>query len=131
MVSFRSCDEALDEFKAVYFDKTGNKWSDRKDFRKRPNKFYPLELDFGDHDEETMKRISLNQQSTSSKLDRPIQSLIQLIFDVEKMKNIMVEFDIDLAKMPLGKLSENQLRKAFGVLNELTMVSINSFFVFA
>ena len=44
------------------------------------------------------------------------------------MKIAMIEFEIDLNKMPLGKLSSNQLRKAFGVLNELNDVNLISVF---
>lgn len=38
---------AIDSFKALYGEKTGNAWEDRKDFKKYPNKFYPLEIDYG------------------------------------------------------------------------------------
>ena len=47
-----------------------------------------------------------------------MQDLIYMIFDVETMKRTMVEFELDLTKMPLGKLSKKQLEKAFGILNE-------------
>ena len=38
---------ALMKFKDLYAEKTGNFWEDRKDFKKIPNKFYPLDIDFG------------------------------------------------------------------------------------
>lgn len=41
-----------------------------------------------------------------------------MLFDVESMKRAMVEFELDLTKMPLGKLSKRQLEKAYGILNE-------------
>jgi hypothetical protein len=123
MTPYRSIDDAIEEFKQVYFDKTGNEWVDRRSFRKRPNKFYPLELDFGNTDT-NLKRITYDDSvSLVSKLEKPVHDLIRLIFDVEKMKNAMIEFEIDLAKMPLGKLSEKQVKTAFGVLSELTTVS--------
>ena len=73
-----------------------------------------------------MTKLDVNKLSKSV-LDKPIQDLIHLIFDIEKMKNAMIEFEIDLNKMPLGKLSSNQLKKAFGVLNELNDVNIHLF----
>lgn len=73
-----------------------------------------------------INKIDKTQVSTS-KLAKPIQNLIHLIFDIEKMKNAMIEFEIDLNKMPLGKLSSNQLKKAFSVLNELNdLIKSNS-----
>ncbi|QQP50787.1 Poly polymerase [Caligus rogercresseyi] len=34
------------------------------------------------------------------------------------MKKTLVEFEIDLNKMPLGKLSRKQIEKAYSILNE-------------
>lgn len=56
---------------------------------------------------------------TKSKLAKPIQDLIKMIFDVESMKKAMVEFEIDLQKMPLGKLSKRQIQSAYSILNEV------------
>lgn len=41
-----------------------------------------------------------------------------MLFDVETMKRAMVEFELDLTKMPLGKLSKKQLEKAYGILGQ-------------
>lgn len=96
---------------------------------------------------------------TKSKLAKPIQDLIKMIFDVESMKKAMVEFEvgfavfaqvdqsnrksmfpslteffyidfflcadpqIDLQKMPLGKLSKRQIQSAYALLTEVQQVS--------
>jgi poly [ADP-ribose] polymerase 1 len=126
---FSNRDDAIEDFHVVYFDKTGNNWEDRKDFQKKPNKFFPIDVDYGETGEnDNFAKLDSNREN-KSKLDKPIQDLIHLIFDIEKMKNAMIEFEIDLNKMPLGKLSSNQLKKAFGVLNELT--DVNNLFVFS
>ena len=44
---FHSKNNAVEEFKRLYGEKTGNDWEDRKNFVKHPNKFYPLEIDYG------------------------------------------------------------------------------------
>lgn len=44
---------------------------------------------------------------------------MRLIFDVNEMKKLMLEFELDAEKMPLGKLSKNQIQKAYAVLSEL------------
>jgi poly [ADP-ribose] polymerase 1 len=56
---------------------------------------------------------------SKSTLPVPIQDIIRLIFDIETMKRQMVEFEIDLNKMPLGKISAKQIKQAFQVLNEI------------
>ena len=54
-----------------------------------------------------------------SKLPNSVQTLVKMIFNVENMKQALLSFEIDLTKMPLGKLSKNQLDKAYKVLTEL------------
>ncbi|XP_078399002.1 poly [ADP-ribose] polymerase 1 [Cetorhinus maximus] len=114
-----SKEEAVDHFLGLYEEKTGNAWHS-KNFTKYPNKFYPLEIDYG-QDEEAVKKLTANS-STKSKLDKAVQDLIKTIFDVESMKKAMVEFEIDLQKMPLGKLSKRQIQSAYAILSEVQQV---------
>lgn len=115
---YGSVDTLLEGFKQLYAEKTGNEWHDRKNFKKYPNKFYPLDIDYGQEDDEVIKK--LDKKSSRSKLPKAVQDLVCLIFDVESMKKAMMEFEIDLKKMPLGKLSKKQITSAYGVLTELT-----------
>lgn len=41
-----SLQEALQHFKALYEEKTGNMWSNRKHFQKVPGRFFPVDLDY-------------------------------------------------------------------------------------
>lgn len=45
--SFDDLQEAIGNFHAVYLDKTGNHWENRNSFRKIPNKFSPIDVDYG------------------------------------------------------------------------------------
>jgi len=112
---YSTVSEALEDFKALYAEKTGNEWADRKNFAKQPNKFYPLDIDYGQDDEELQSKIV---PGSISKLSTPVQDIIKMIFDIEAMKNALVEFEIDLKKMPLGKLSKKQIESAYSVLSE-------------
>ncbi|NWW02510.1 PARP1 polymerase, partial [Oreocharis arfaki] len=111
-----SKEDAIEHFLNLYEEKTGNSWHS-KNFTKYPKKFYPLEIDYG-QDEEAVKKLTVGA-GTKSKLAKPIQDLIKMIFDVESMKKAMVEFEIDLQKMPLGKLSKRQIQSAYSILNEV------------
>lgn len=113
---------AMDNFLSVYEEKTGNNWGSSH-FTKYPNKFYPLEIDYG-QDEEAVKRLTASA-GTNSKLPKPVQDLIKIIFDVESMKKAMVEFEIDLQKMPLGKLSKRQIQNAYALLTEVQQAVSN------
>ncbi|XP_060128952.1 poly [ADP-ribose] polymerase 1 [Zootoca vivipara] len=111
-----SKEEAIEHFLNLYEEKTGNSWHS-KNFTKYPKKFYPLEIDYG-QDEEAVKKLTVSA-GTKSKLPKAVQDLIKMIFDVESMKKAMVEFEIDLQKMPLGKLSKRQIQSAYTILNEV------------
>ncbi|XP_036406420.1 poly [ADP-ribose] polymerase 1 isoform X2 [Megalops cyprinoides] len=113
---FYDKNSAMDNFRNLYEEKTGNSWTSTN-FTKYPNKFYPLEIDYG-QDEEAVKKLTANA-GTKSQLAKPVQELIRMIFDVESMKKAMVEFEIDLQKMPLGKLSKRQIQSAYSILSEV------------
>ncbi|KAM9212025.1 poly [ADP-ribose] polymerase 1 [Dugong dugon] len=111
-----SKEDAIEHFMKLYEEKTGNAWNS-KNFTKYPKKFYPLEIDYG-QDEEAVKKLTVNP-GTKSRLPKPVQDLIKMIFDVESMKKAMVEYEIDLQKMPLGKLSKRQIQAAYSILSEV------------
>ena len=120
---FEDKHEAIRDFEFLYEEKTGNRWKNRKDFQKVAGKFFPLEMDLGENNEEIQK---LSVKDSKSSLPLRIQELITLVFDIEKMKNAMIEFEIDLSKMPLGKLSKKQIESAYKILTEVQEMIKNS-----
>ena len=82
---------AKESFKTLYGEKTGNPWGTTS-FVKRPGKFYPLDIDYG-QEESSVAALGASAGSTS-KLATQIQDLIRLIFDVESMKKAMLEFEV-------------------------------------
>lgn len=83
-------------FKSLYCEKSGNMWEMRNNFVKVPGRMYPIDVDYG---EETEK---FEIVETESKLHPSVQDLIKMIFDVNSMKKLMLEFELDTEKMPLG-----------------------------
>lgn len=107
--------DAKKQFKCVYRDQTNNEWKNRENFVKYPEFMYPIDIDYGESD-----NIKLSSESNyESKLSKPLQELIRMIFDVDIMRKVMMEFELDMEKMPLGKLSRKQIQKAYAVLSEL------------
>uniref|UniRef100_T1H5C4 NAD(+) ADP-ribosyltransferase n=1 Tax=Megaselia scalaris TaxID=36166 RepID=T1H5C4_MEGSC len=112
---FANLERAQANFKATYFEKTGNEWENRHDFVKKPGLFYPIDISYaGD------AKVDWESSKATSNLPKATQELIKLIFDIDSMKKTMLEFDLDMEKMPLGKLSKDQINKAFDVLNEIS-----------
>ena len=50
-----------------------------------------MDLDFG-QDSEELKKLEVSK--STSKLDKAIQQLISMIFDIESMKKTMIEFEV-------------------------------------
>jgi len=113
---FEDKHEAVRNFEYLYEEKTGNKWKNRKDFKKVAGRMFPLDIDMGEANTEVAK---LSIETSKSKLPKPVQQLVTMIFDIESMKRAMVEFEIDLTKMPLGKLSKKQIETAYKILTEV------------
>ncbi|KAH8262068.1 hypothetical protein KR038_001987 [Drosophila bunnanda] len=106
---------ALKVFQKIYFDKTRNDFEKRDNFVKITGHMYPIEIQYADE-----ASICLpDTQSLASKLESSVQNLIRLMFDVDSMKRTLMEFHIDMEKMPLGKLSVIQVQSAYKVLSEI------------
>lgn len=75
---------------------------------------YPLEIDY-----EEQKIVDPEKCKIKSKLNSSVQSIIKILFDVDTMKRTMMLFDLDMEKMPLGKLSQKQIQSAYEVLTEI------------
>ncbi|XP_049305863.1 poly [ADP-ribose] polymerase isoform X3 [Bactrocera dorsalis] len=112
--NFENLYEAKQSFLLVYHDKTGNDFTNREHFIKVPGRMYPIEIDY-----EEQKTICPENFKIKSKLNTSVQSLIKILFDVDTMKRTMMMFDLDMEKMPLGKLSEKQIQSAYKVLSEI------------
>ncbi|CAG0918266.1 unnamed protein product [Notodromas monacha] len=112
-----SLDDALELFTMHYEEKSGNSWRNHKAFQKVPGKMAPLEM----HDGDDVDAPAL-PTTHSTTLKQEVENLIRLIFDVKKMREAMLEFELDLQKMPLGKLSKNQIKNAYAVLSNALLV---------
>eukprot|EP00800_Vazella_pourtalesii_P007918 TRINITY_DN2107_c0_g1_i1.p1 TRINITY_DN2107_c0_g1~~TRINITY_DN2107_c0_g1_i1.p1 ORF type:complete len:597 (+),score=136.95 TRINITY_DN2107_c0_g1_i1:61-1851(+) len=122
---FLKMDAAEKEFTKKFKDKTKNNWDDRDSFVAAAGKYTLLEMaDSGDEE------VAMDISSTDSKpkkiknctLDKTTQGLIKLIFDNDMFNNAMKNFDIDVKKMPLGKISKGQIAKGFDALEEIEKV---------
>ncbi|XP_034142896.1 protein mono-ADP-ribosyltransferase PARP3 isoform X1 [Esox lucius] len=119
-----SPDKAIKEFEKKFKDKTKNSWKERENFVSHPGKYTLIEVD-GDQDAEVKVDIVDGSITKRPKnilpctLDNPTQKLIQLIFSNDMFKEAMECMNLDIKKMPLGKLSKLQIAKGFEVLEEI------------
>jgi len=114
---FHTFDAALEEFSQIYLERTGNEWSNRANFIRNPRKYCPVDIDYG-----ASTSSSETKLTGDSLLPSSVQNIIKMIFDIQTMKSDLKEFELDLNKMPLGKLTRKQIDKAFAVLSELQQI---------
>lgn len=127
--SFNTDLEAAKKFFCKKFnDKTKNKWENRADFQPVPGKYTLIEVEEADDQElqaTSEKLANLEESDPSSQkvlpsaLDKPTQDFIKLVFNEDMFKEQMTKFEIDVKKMPLGKLSKAQIAKGFEALEEI------------
>ncbi|KAL2609830.1 hypothetical protein R1flu_028403 [Riccia fluitans] len=111
---------AIDEFRRLFTEKTGNHWQyweNKQDLEKQPGKFYLVDIDYGV--DEQAPAQGLVPAGSKSNLDPRVISLLKMIFDVETFRAAMMEFEINLSEMPLGKLSKRHIERGFQVLTEI------------
>ncbi|XP_051996539.1 protein mono-ADP-ribosyltransferase PARP3-like [Xyrauchen texanus] len=120
-------DAAIKCFEKKFKDKTKNNWSDRENFVSHSGKYTLIEVD-GDQDAEVkvdtvdsgdVKVKNVQHVVLPCKLDEATQRLIRFIFDNDMFKEAMTSMNLDIKKMPLGKLSKQQIAKGFEVLEEI------------
>uniref|UniRef100_A0AAG5CZP2 Poly [ADP-ribose] polymerase n=1 Tax=Anopheles atroparvus TaxID=41427 RepID=A0AAG5CZP2_ANOAO len=116
---FKNANDAVNEFRKLFFDKTFNRWN-RHDsqYVKHGGLFYPIEVDYSEKNAKPL----VKDNNIRSKLNPAVQDLIRMMFDVDEMNRVMLEFELDMEKMPLGKLSQRQLQTAMGVLSEIAFL---------
>ncbi|KAI4349414.1 hypothetical protein L6164_010006 [Bauhinia variegata] len=109
--------DAIREFRRLFFEKTGNPWDawEQKNFQKQPGRFFPLDIDYG-----VNKQVSKKlQNDVDSKLAPPVIELMKMLFNVEAYRSAMMEFEINMSEMPLGKLSKSNIQQGFEALTEI------------
>ncbi|KAJ3332829.1 Poly [ADP-ribose] polymerase 2 [Blyttiomyces sp. JEL0837] len=124
--AFNSFDAALKEFKGKFKDKTKNEWENRENFVKVDGKYHLLERDFTvdtqsapSAAEKKSKEAPPPEEKVESKLDKPIQELIALIYNMDLAAKEMSQLEYDANKMPLGKLTKRTIQQGYGTLKKI------------
>lgn len=76
-------------------------------------KLYHLDIDF-----EIGK--SIPKTFVNSKLSHPVQELMKIILDIRHMNKMVLSCEMDLKRMPLGKISTRQIHVAMQVLERIS-----------
>ncbi|CAK6955567.1 protein mono-ADP-ribosyltransferase PARP3 [Scomber scombrus] len=122
--TFDKLEAAVKDFEKKFKDKTKNNWSDRMNFVSHSGKYTLIEVD-GEMDAEVKvdtvdgKTVKVTKKTLPCTLDEATKGFIKLIFSNDMFKEAMECMNLDIKKMPLGKLSKIQIAKGFEVLEEI------------
>ncbi|KAM9133876.1 protein mono-ADP-ribosyltransferase PARP3 isoform 2-T2 [Pangshura tecta] len=125
--TFPSLEAAKKDFEKKFREKTKNSWAERENFVAHPGKYTLIEVQHGAEEEQevTVKLDSVDggkrskQRTLPCSLDKATQELVSLIFSNDMFKEAMQTMNIDVKKMPLGKLSKQQIAKGFEALEAI------------
>ncbi|KAM1042295.1 hypothetical protein ACFX2C_031378 [Malus domestica] len=126
LASHASCESAINEFKQKFYDKTRNDWSNRKKFQHIPSCYMLIEMDYNEKEEqsavEEKNGSALGRQPLETQLEPCIAKFISLIFNIDMMKQHMMEIGYNADKLPLGKLSKSTILKGYNILQSISDV---------
>ncbi|XP_056357471.1 LOW QUALITY PROTEIN: protein mono-ADP-ribosyltransferase PARP3-like [Oenanthe melanoleuca] len=122
-----SLEAAKKDFEKKFREKTKNSWAARENFIAQPGKYTLIEVQPGAGQEvEVALRVDAvdggkvcRQRVLPCTLDQATQDLVSLIFSSDMFRDAMQTMNIDVKKMPLGKLSKQQIARGFEALEEL------------
>ncbi|XP_072732015.1 protein mono-ADP-ribosyltransferase PARP3 isoform X1 [Ciconia boyciana] len=116
-----SLEAAKKDFEKKFWEKTNNRWAARENFVAQPGKYTVIEVQPGPRQEvDGVDRDKVcKQRVLPCTLDKATQDLVSLIFSSDMFRDAMQTMNIDMKKMPLGKLSKQQIARGFEALEEL------------
>ncbi|KAK4310466.1 hypothetical protein Pmani_017995 [Petrolisthes manimaculis] len=123
-------DGAISSFKKKFKDKTKNDWDKRDNFVAKAGKYTMIEIDEeSDEEEDTVdtggtgggiiKKELVANFSLPCSLPLRTQIMIKLIFSDDMFVNQMSSMNLDVRKMPLGKLSKVQIARGLEALLDI------------
>ncbi|XP_009478929.1 protein mono-ADP-ribosyltransferase PARP3 [Pelecanus crispus] len=127
LMPYTSLEAAKKDFEKKFREKTKNSWAARENFVAQPGKYTLIEVQPGTGQEvEVALRVDgmdgdkvCKQRVLPCTLDKATQDLVSLIFSSDMFRDAMQTMNIDVKKMPLGKLSKQQIVRGFDALDKL------------
>ncbi|XP_066207360.1 protein mono-ADP-ribosyltransferase PARP3 isoform X1 [Saccopteryx leptura] len=125
LTPFVSLEDAKKDFEKKFRDKTKNSWAERDSFVAHPGKYTLIEVHGEDEAQEAVVKVdggpvkTVGQRVRPCSLDPATQKLITNIFSKDMFRDAMALMNLDVKKMPLGKLSKQQIARGFEALEAL------------
>uniref|UniRef100_A0A0N4ZE08 NAD(+) ADP-ribosyltransferase n=1 Tax=Parastrongyloides trichosuri TaxID=131310 RepID=A0A0N4ZE08_PARTI len=112
-------ERVIEAFCKKFKDKTGHTYiGSNIEYVKKPGKYFPIEM----KGEEVKSEDEANEEEKKipdSKLEANVKRVMEIICSLKLMNQTLKSLNIDLDKMPLGKLSKKQITIGYECLKEI------------
>lgn len=116
-----SLEKAKASFTKKFLDKSGNEWPLTGPFEKVEGKYVLVDLDDEVPEEEEEETSDVEKEDeVMSKLHETVQEVLKLICDADLIAREVVNMNLDLKRLPLGKLSKAQISQGYTLLQQLS-----------
>ncbi|EAS02069.2 WGR domain protein (macronuclear) [Tetrahymena thermophila SB210] len=118
---FATKEAAVKEFSKIFYQKSGNDWTNRHNFKKQDKKYQLVIFEKGnDKKSFSLKPYDFERLNCSaSQLEKPIQEFIKNISNAEIFKQAYRQFALSDQYLPITKLSKAALIEAQGILADI------------
>ncbi|OQR93407.1 poly ADP-ribose polymerase [Achlya hypogyna] len=117
-------DAAKENFISKFELKTENSWPLGGDaFEPVSGKYTLIDIDYTDEKEDEMESAAAENTMANvppTQLPASVHDFVKMICDVDLIAQEMAEMHLDLKRMPLGKLSKQQIAKGYGILDQIS-----------
>lgn len=111
--TFSCVDDAFSEFEKFFEKETGNVWDEM--FVPIPGMMQLLDVTY----EEKKAKVKSEASTAKCDLEKAVAALVELLFDEKAMTDTLKEYELDMDRMPLGKLSTKHMKGGYEILNEI------------
>jgi predicted DNA-binding WGR domain protein len=106
---------AIINFEKQFKKKTNNYWINKNNFIKINGKYFLTDINYD-------KSNNIIKNNIESRLNNRVQFLISIISDIEIINKTLIDLQINTKKLPLGKISENQIFHAKNILKQINSI---------
>ncbi|DAZ98404.1 TPA: hypothetical protein N0F65_000118 [Lagenidium giganteum] len=114
-------EKAQKDFQKKFVEKSGNVWPLEGPFKPVAKKYVLIDLEDEDDQAAAVKEnVSPEKLGIKSELPERVQDVLKLISNADLIMKEVSSMQVDLKRMPLGKLSKTQILRGYGILDQLS-----------
>lgn len=126
---FKSLKNAFEAFDKLFLKESGNYFDEP--YVQVPGKMVLMDVNYEVNGQSDGSEDKVDGPSSEDKsedfggLEERVIALVKFLFNQEQMRSVLREFELDIEKMPLGKISLTQIKQGFSILEQTLAVLLS------